>query len=236
MTLSRKLCYVIPNAATMSSLVLGIAAIMLLDEQHFVMAALFILIGAILDVMDGQLAARLNAMTDIGKQLDSLADMITFGVAPTMLVYHLMLMVGVLEPIAVASSLTFAMAGAFRLARFNTLPSNRAAYFIGMPIPLASLILITGSFWRHWTLNIWWAAIVIVVSYLMVSPFPYPKLKHVTAIPRLLWFLLLIFALAGWLWGGWQLVPFSLLVVYAISGPLFAYIAPAQRLMERTIR
>ena len=236
MPLSRKLCYIIPNAATMSSLVLGIAAIMLLNDQHFLTAAIFILVGAILDVMDGQLAARLNAMTDIGKQLDSLADMVTFGVAPTMLVYHLMLLVGVMQPIAIASSLTFAMAGAFRLARFNTLPSNRSAYFIGMPIPLASLILITGSFWRYWTLNIWWAAIVVVVSYLMISPFPYPKLKHVLAAPPLLWLAVLIYALGCWFAVGWEAVPFSLLLIYAISGPLFAYTEPAQKLMERTLR
>ena len=114
-------------------------------------------------------------------------------------------------------------AGAFRLARFNTMPSDRSAYFKGMPIPMASVLLISASFWQHWVVNIWWTVIVVIVSYLMVSAFRYPKSKHVLALPPPAWGAVIIFALGCGLIAGWQVIPFSLLLLYAVSGPLMFY-------------
>jgi len=227
-----KLRHFLPNAVTLGSLALGIASIMLLHGECFVMAASFIAIATILDVIDGQLAMRFNAITEVGKQLDSLADMVTFGVAPTMFVYHLMLRMDTAPPVAVASSLTFALAGAYRLARFNTLPSDRSAYFSGMPIPLGSLLLIAGWFWQHWTLNTWWVFFVVGVSYLMICPFSYPKLKHLTQLPALAWGILFLFGLSNWLLLGWQMIPFNLSLLYAIGGPLFVYVSQMRRPIE----
>ncbi|MBV7339664.1 CDP-diacylglycerol--serine O-phosphatidyltransferase [Chloroflexi bacterium TSY] len=224
--MTRRLTLIIPSTATLGSLVLGVSAIMVLGQQEFLLAAIFIIIGSLLDVLDGQLAERLNATTNIGKELDSLADMVTFGVAPTLLLYHLMRVIGVAEPIAMASSLSFVVAGAYRLARFNTQPTNRAAFFIGMPIPVASLLLITGSFWQGWILNLWWVVAVVTVSYLMVSPFPYPKFKHIQQLSDLAWLLAACVAFLCWIVSGWQAVPFGLLLLYACSGPLIASAFP----------
>lgn len=221
-TLPRQLTMLLPSMATLSSLMLGVVAIMVLTEHRFVLAATLILLGSILDVLDGQLAVRLGAVSDIGKELDSLADVVTFGVAPTLLIYHLMLLVGVMQPIAVLSSLAFVVAGAFRLARFNVTPSDRGAYFQGMPIPMGCVLLITGSFWQGWTINIWWTVVVVTVSYLMVSPFAYPKIKHILGYPPLTWLIVGIAAVICWFVAGWQAVPFALLLLYATSGPFFS--------------
>ena len=219
----RQLTRIIPSIATITSLMCGVVAIMVLADGNFLMAALLIMLGSILDVLDGQLAVRLDAVSDIGKELDSLADVVTFGVAPTMLIYHLLLIVGVDRPIAILSSLAFVMAGALRLARFNTIPSDRNAFFKGMPIPMGSALLITASFWQHWVINIWWTIAVITVSYLMVSNFPYPKSKHVLALPFKAWVGLGVYTVLCWVLAGWQAVPFGLFLLYALVGPAISF-------------
>lgn len=215
----RRVTTILPSTATIGSLMLGVLAIMVLSDDKFLLAALLITLGSILDVLDGQLAARLGAISDIGKELDSLADMVTFGVAPTILLYHLLLIVGVATHIAILASLMFVLAGAYRLARFNTLPSDRQAYFKGMPIPMACILLISGSFWQHWIINVWWTAVIATVSYLMVSTFPYPKSKHLLAYSPLVWVGVATAALACWLLAGWEAIPFGLLLLYTLSGP-----------------
>jgi CDP-diacylglycerol--serine O-phosphatidyltransferase len=199
---------------------LGVLAIMVLSDDKFLLAALLITLGSILDVLDGQLAVRLSATSDMGKELDSLADVVTFGVAPTIFLYHLLLAVGVAIHIAILASLIFVLAGAFRLARFNTMPSDRQAYFKGMPIPMGCILLITGSFWQHWVINIWWTVVIVTISYLMVSTFPYPKTKHLAAYPPFVWAGLMAIALICWQLAGWESVPFGLFLLYALSGPV----------------
>ncbi len=229
----RQIAAVLPSTATLMSLMLGVLAIMVLADDNFLLAASLILLGSILDVLDGQLATRLDAISDIGKELDSLADVVTFGVAPSILIYHLLLIVGVDQPIAILTSMAFVLAGAFRLARFNTMPSDRSAYFRGMPIPMASIILILASFWQHWVVNIWWTIAVITVSYLMVSPFPYPKSKHILALPHTAWAGIGAMALICWLMAGWQAVPFGVFFLYTVSGPLLSiYKTTRQRLSQ----
>lgn len=215
----RQLAVIIPSTATISSLACGVVAIMVLADGNFLLAAMLIMLGSVLDVLDGQLATRLDAVSNIGKELDSLADVVTFGVAPTILIYHLLLMVGVDKHIAVLSSLAFVMAGALRLARFNTMPSDRNAFFKGMPIPMGSALLITASFWQHWVINIWWTVAVVTVSYLMVSNFSYPKSKHVLSLPPAAWLGMSAYTLLCWALAGWHAVPFGLFFLYACSGP-----------------
>lgn len=229
----RQLALVLPSVATITSLVCGVVAIMVLADGNVLMAALLIMIGSVLDVLDGQLAVRLNAASDLGKELDSLADVVTFGVAPTLLIYHLLLMVGVDKPVAVLGSLAFVMAGAFRLARFNTIPSDRSAYFKGMPIPMASALLITASFWQLWVINIWWTAAVVTVSYLMVSNFAYPKSKHLMALPLPIWAVIVLCGFAVWLIAGWQAIPFALCLAYAVSGPILSLFRTARPKLRR---
>ena len=212
----------LPSLATLGSLFLGVMAILFAGGQHFLTAAMLILAGTLLDAVDGQIAHRLNVTSNLGKQLDSLADMVTFGVAPTILLYYLMINMGVPPIVAVVASAVFALAGALRLARFNTQPSDRSAFFTGMPIPLASIFLIAGSFWQQWALNYWWVGIVVAVSLLMVSTVPYPKLQHLLALPWWMWLLAAGVCLAAGAAVSWRSVPFVFLLLYVVGGPLYA--------------
>jgi CDP-diacylglycerol---serine O-phosphatidyltransferase len=216
-----KIAVAIPNAATFCSLTLGVISIILLNEQRFLLAALMIGLASICDGLDGELAKRLNSTTDMGKELDSLADLVTFGVAPAMLTYNLLVLVGVERLAAIPVALVFVWAGAFRLARYNTLPSSRLAHFIGLPIPAASYLLVTGAFWQSWTAPIWWTTAVVSASILMVSAFPYPKMVHLLRWPPLMWAAALAAALGVWLMAGWQAVPFGMLALYAAYGPAY---------------
>jgi CDP-diacylglycerol--serine O-phosphatidyltransferase len=198
---------------------LGVLAIIVIGEGKFLLAALLIVLGSILDAVDGHLADCLGTTSEIGKQLDSLADVVTFGVAPSMLIYHLLLIVHVAFPVAVLISLVFVIAGAFRLARYNTMPADRSAYYKGLPIPMASILVITGSFWQHWVIDLWWTVVVIAVSCLMASSFPYPSIRHLFELPPIAWLAVLAVISLSWLMGGWQAVPFGLFSLYALSGP-----------------
>jgi CDP-diacylglycerol--serine O-phosphatidyltransferase len=233
--LPKKVTTVVPSIATIGSLLLGVLAIMVLSHDRFLLAGLLIVLASILDLLDGQLAARLEAISEIGKELDSLADMVTFGVAPTIMLYRLLLYVGVANHIAILTSLVFVLAGAYRLARFNTIPADRQTYFKGLPIPPASVLLITGSFWQHWVINIWWTVAIVTVSYLMVSSFPYPKNIHVIKAPPLL-LIGIAGVVLGWgiLAGGWQAIPFGVIALYALSGPVLSvyFSKKRQRLSE----
>ena len=217
--MAKRISIVLPSLATSGSLMLGVLAIMMIGEGRFLLAMVLIVGGSILDAMDGQLADRLGTTSELGKQLDSLSDVVTFGVAPSLLIYHLLLNVGVSFPVAVAISLVFVIAGAFRLARYNTLPTDRAAWYVGLPIPMASILVITGSFWQHWVINLWWAVVVIVVSGLMASTFPYPKAHHLSRTPPLAAVAVAIAVAVAWSIAGWEAVPFGLFALYAGSGP-----------------
>jgi len=131
----------IPNILTMSNMLYGLASILaliLLEHRYkvFISAGL-ILLGVITDGFDGFTARRLNASSAMGKQLDSFADLITFGIAPVVLVNYLalsqhMIVVGIV-------SFLFPMAGAYRLARYNL--NDFTNHFMGLPITAAGMLL-----------------------------------------------------------------------------------------------
>ncbi len=124
----------IPSTFTLLNLTCGFAAILIGD---FYISSWFIVIGMIFDVIDGLLARMLNAYSDIGKELDSMADLITFGMAPAYLYY-------LLAPgdqwYFTLAPLIFLLGSALRLAIFNTLPSK--SEFIGLATPAAAFFLL----------------------------------------------------------------------------------------------
>lgn len=127
----------IPSLFTLTNLCCGAIAIMVGDLH---VSSMFILGGLILDVFDGASARMLNAQSELGKQLDSLSDLVTFGMAPSYLYF---LQAPGLEWFFYCGPLVLLMCGALRLGKFNTLPSSK--YFIGLPIP-ASAIFFLGLF------------------------------------------------------------------------------------------
>ncbi len=167
----------IPNAITCLNLLSGIAAIIFAFRcgvcegglRGYEWSALFILFSAVCDFFDGFSARLLRAYSDLGKQLDSLSDLVSFGVAPAMLVLNCAIYGG--TPAAAAwLALMIPVCGALRLARFN-LDSSGSHNFRGLPIPSCALFCIGLSFYlAQNTVSPWLAAAAIVaVSLAMVS-------------------------------------------------------------------
>ncbi|HKB44031.1 MAG TPA: CDP-alcohol phosphatidyltransferase family protein [Chitinophagaceae bacterium] len=201
----------IPNLFTLLNLVFGCLAIIFILQNGITiiadnngtqlinipektwMASLFIGLAALVDFLDGFIARLFKASSEIGKQLDSLADLVSFGVAPGMIIYQFLrlsfsqqedgLDVSMLWLIP---ALLLPCAAAYRLARFN-LDSSQAFSFKGLPVPavgilVASLPLIYWNVNEAWVikllLNKWFLyAFILLLSYLMVSNLPMLSLK-----------------------------------------------------------
>ncbi len=161
---------------TLGNLAAGFSAILTQDVR---LAAGLIVLGACFDVLDGLVARAMNQQSELGKQLDSLADMVTFGVAPAILFYHL-LPPGNLSTIACTLIPVFS---AWRLAQFNLLPAQ--PHFIGLPTPANALWYVGLALWVPQPPEVLAAiplteillGLSLFLSVLMVSPFRFPALK-----------------------------------------------------------
>lgn len=172
---------ILPSLFTTGNLFAGFWAIVHLLQQEYSDAAVLICVAIVLDALDGRIARLTGTASDFGGELDSLADLISFGVAPALMVY-----VWGLASIPRAGWLAaflFVMCGALRLARFNVQRhSGDSRYFVGMPIPAAALqIAALIHFWpealRLRSQAILAMAMVIALAFLMVSTVRYPSFK-----------------------------------------------------------
>lgn len=146
----RQLMFVLPNLFTVSSIFCGFYALTLCAGEatpaHLYQAALAIFFGIFFDGFDGRVARLTKTQSQFGMELDSLADVISFGVAPGMLVWR-----WALQPMGfwgIFIAFMFAACGALRLARFNVLAQNSShggasSFFVGLPIPLAAGVVIS---------------------------------------------------------------------------------------------
>ena len=145
----RKWVYVLPNAFTVSSIFCGLYAMTLVagtpGPDAIYKAALAIFFGMFFDGFDGRVARLTKTQSDFGMQLDSLADVITFGAAPALLLWKWAL--APLGFVGLFLAFSFAAAGALRLARFNVLEmrGNKGCsrFFVGLPIPLAAGVVVS---------------------------------------------------------------------------------------------
>lgn len=135
----------------------------------------------LLDGVDGRVARALNAQSDFGKELDSLADMISFGAAPAIIMYTVALQ-DVTPVLSWFVTVLFPVCGALRLARFNVKDSP-PGYFTGLPIPAAGCILATVALFKGDVSPVVFIVTSIVLSLLMVSNIHYPSFKRI-GIPR----------------------------------------------------
>ena len=171
----------IPNAITSLNLLFGsIACIMALTPSCTVttyrMAFLFIALSAVADFFDGLVARLLHAVSAIGKELDSLADLVSFGLAPALIVYGMMTGFGAGHWALFA--LMLPVFGALRLARFNV-DTNQTTTFTGLPIPANAIFWIGFTDWYAQRTCPTWVVILLIVllSLLMVSPLRMFSLK-----------------------------------------------------------
>lgn len=172
--------YLLPSLLTTGNLFCGTYAIIQTLNGNPVVASWSILMAIFFDFLDGQVARLKNSSTKFGLEYDSLADLISFGVAPAIIVY-LLLMKG-MGRIGFALVFIYLVCVALRLARFNSQkPTTKKLDFIGLPSPAAggfiasSVILITKHSYSMWKISVF--IIMLTLSFLMISSFRYPSLK-----------------------------------------------------------
>ncbi|MGV8983240.1 CDP-diacylglycerol--serine O-phosphatidyltransferase [Clostridium sp.] len=164
----------IPNILTFGNLIFGLLSLLMTFQANYKLSIIFILLAGLMDRYDGQLARFLKVSSELGKQLDSLADLVSFGVAPSMLIFNLYNFIS-LGYLAYVCFLVFPVAGAYRLARYNSCKFDNV--YTGIPITLAGMLLalyalVTLNSPNNFPLTI---IIMFILSYLMVSKFKMKK-------------------------------------------------------------
>ena len=248
---TRKGLYLLPSMFTAANMAAGYYAISQAiqgtasDPWHFDQAAKAIGFAIIFDFFDGGIARLTNTASAFGRELDSLADVIAFGLAPAVLAWiwgfrmlplegNLDLRTQVIQGGAIAT-FVFLLAGASRLARFNIQinpqPSNPGRpgrkYFVGMPIPagagaVAAVVhLVRGNPLQIWWLSVGWGVFVVAISFLMVSTWRFFSLKGINfRQPQNFRWLIVIGAVIALIWFSSEYVLFALAIIYILSGVL----------------
>lgn len=163
----------IPSIFTLSNLFFGFLALVWTMDGRYRFAAGMIILSVLMDSMDGKVARKLSVSSDFGKELDSLSDLVSFGVAPAILTYKLFLQINIgYWGILIAA--VFALCGAIRLARFNVL--NISTHFVGVPITFAGGFLALLVLFHSVIPWLLYPICMLILSFLMVSTFQVPKL------------------------------------------------------------
>jgi len=235
--------YIIPSLFTCGNMAFGILSVFSSIDGRFIQAA-WLLIGALAcDILDGRIARMTNTTSEFGMQLDSLSDLVSFGVAPGIMMY--MLVLNLMGKIGIAIAILYMLCCALRLARFNVLAQSGELYkhFVGLPTPASAGVIISfvlsyellGP--EEYALNFKTIPILMtlmptffrvmpivmaVLSFLMVSNIPYMsfkgiKLSKVRTIELLALLIVLIIVVVVYP----QNTFFIIFSVYAVSGLLF---------------
>lgn len=224
----RRGIYLLPNLFTTAALFAGFYSIVAAMNSKFEAAAIAIFVAMILDGMDGRIARLTNTQSDFGVQYDSLSDMVSFGLAPALVIYVWSL--SHLGKLGWLGAFVFAAATALRLARFNTQASSAdKRFFQGLPCPAAAA-LIAGMIWWAVSLEIrdgssvlfFTFPITVITGILMVSNIRYHSFKQFDLRGRVPFIaglvVVLIFVLIAI---EPPLVLFLIALIYAISGPVY---------------
>ncbi len=170
----------LPNLFTMLNMFCGFFAIIEIFQKNYVIGAWLLIIASIFDALDGKIARSLNTLSKFGTEFDSLADLVSFGIGPSILVYAVYF--NQLGNLGILLSFIPLSCGAFRLARFNITPvSLKKEMYLGLPIPLyaitvASFVIINYEYWDAMKLNNLFIPIILLLSILLVSHVKYDKL------------------------------------------------------------
>jgi CDP-diacylglycerol--serine O-phosphatidyltransferase len=193
--------YLLPSLFTLGNMFFGYACIVYAMRGEYATAALFVGIAIVLDMLDGRIARLTGTASEFGLEFDSLADVISFGVAPAVLAFSWGL--SSLERLGWAATFMFVTAGAMRLARFNLQSKSGGdkRYFVGMPIPAAAGVLAATVFAFPAGLSDYRAAlfalpIVLVPAVLMVSTIRFRSFKTIDLEARRPYTILYIIAAA----------------------------------------
>ena len=196
----RKGIYLLPNTLTLCSMLLGFYSILSTLKGNYVYAAWAILFATIFDGLDGWVARLTNSTTKFGIELDSLSDLVSFGVAPAVMMYKWAL--APFGRIGWAAAFWFMACGALRLARYNVqMGSTESKSFTGMPIPGAATIIASLVLFYHEMSdippgkNILILGLTVMLAFLMVSTLKYHGAKEIDFRQRKPFWILVAFVL-----------------------------------------
>ncbi|MBV53444.1 MAG: CDP-diacylglycerol--serine O-phosphatidyltransferase [Coxiellaceae bacterium] len=227
----RRGIYLLPNLFTMGAMFAGFYAIIMATSAHFVKASVAILVAIVLDGLDGRVARMTRTQSEFGAQLDSLSDMVSFGIAPAITMYVWSLYA--LGKLGWCVAFIFAVCGALRLARFNSESSANKRFFYGLAIPLpAGLIAsaiwlchdyqVTGA-WIPYLL----AFVALILGFLEVSVIRYRSFKDLDVEGKVpfQWIVFIVLVLV--------FIVYNPPVVIFIMSCLYACSAPAHWVWKR---
>jgi CDP-diacylglycerol--serine O-phosphatidyltransferase len=239
----RRGVYLIPSLFTAGNLMCGFFSIIATFNGEFINAALFIILANILDGIDGYAARLTKTTSQFGVEFDSLADIVSFGVAPAVLVYIWALVPW--QNWGWLAACTFAVCGALRLSRFNVQAQGPSKnHFVGLPIPAAAQMITAtvimydyvggaGSPSRHLTLLL----VIYGLAALMISNIPYFSLKNNDVKKRHpIWMLVSGIILITLFIAERHLMFFTVVLLYTLSGPLLWCLTVLRRQRERSRR
>lgn len=223
--------YLLPNMLTTMSMFLGFLAMVWAGQGKFEAACMAILVSALMDSLDGKVARLTNTASEFGVQFDSLADLVAFGLAPAILLWHWQL--ENLGRIGIGAAFIYAACGALRLARFNiTTATLGKRFFVGLPIPAGGCALVTflfmaGTLPKSFAPLLPWAALAlaVLVGLLMVSRVRYFSFKEfdflrahpVRVMVSFLFLLALLISFP-------RVIGFLYALIYLVSGPVYTWL------------
>lgn len=268
----RKAAYALPTLFTAGNIFLGFVSILrstqgavlamsgsLGPNPHFELAAIMIGWAVVLDGLDGRIARLTNTTSDFGREMDSLADVITFGIAPAVLAlaWGVQTALGSVNPLfrdhlrrlGYFVAFMFLLCGAARLARFNIqknpVPKNPGRpdrkYFVGLPIPMAAALVAAivyasdGTPLQYWPLAAGWIALLALLSFLMVSTWRYQSFKDIQLLrPRSPLTIVVLGAFIYLVWTYTEPVLLAISTAYVASGIIVRIGGILRRRFRRT--
>ena len=219
----RKHVNILPSLLTIGNMYCGLLSIVYTINGEFSRSAWMILLALLFDVSDGSIARLTKSTSSFGKELDSLADVVTFGVSPAVLVYRSILYN--FQHIGIFLVTVYAITGALRLARYNIQSEGVVKSFTGLPIPgagclIASFVLMKLKYDHGFIYN-YLALLIVVLAFLMVSTITYPKRElFLVRRTRVFQYIFVVVLLLGLITLRPTLFLFASFFAYVAAGPL----------------
>ena len=229
MTDSKKLAFFLPNIFTALNMACGFLSIHYSFKEDFYFASISLLIGSIFDAVDGRIARLTGTQSSFGEQFDSISDVISFGVAPSLLIYHCSF--NNLGKLGIALSFVFLLCGALRLARFNAnIEKVSSKFFQGLPIPGAAIgvvgyVLLSTKIGILRETSFLAGIYIVFYAFLMISNIPFYSFKEFKWIKtRKKLVLFIIFLLMSLIFAYEDFMIFTLVTIYVFGCLVYFFI------------
>jgi CDP-diacylglycerol--serine O-phosphatidyltransferase len=242
---SKKTRYILPNILTLAGVCLGISSIKFSLDQNYSLAIIFIIFAALLDALDGRIARLIKGTSEFGKELDSLTDFVSFGIAPAFIIYFWEL--NNYGKIGWAITLIYSVCCVLRLARFNLTKVSekeewKLNFFEGIPSPAGGILILLPLIYELSSYNINFEVIkltpyfTIIIAFLLISKIPTLSLKKISIAPKLTVFILLSIGIIFVLLLFFTFETLLILgLIYLITLPIttFIYFRQSKKLVEK---